>query len=260
MTIKRRNHGRGHSYIDTDTGEKIRSVTDICKGVPKHALEKWAAETTANYAIDHWDELAEMLPSERQRELVRARIVQRNTAATRGTKIHALASRVIAGEEVELPPGTEGYVKAYIAFLDDFDVTPVLTEAVIVSHAHGYCGTLDVVGELATMPGIYESWLYDIKTGKGVYGETALQLAGYRYADAWVDDDGTEYPMPDIQRTGVVHLHPDGYEFLPVVAEERQHRQFLYAAEMVAFMAEAPELVGEPIESPRRAETLEAVA
>jgi hypothetical protein len=120
-----------------------------------------------------------------------------------------------------------------------------------VSHENRYCGTLDLVAGLATDDGDVQTWLLDIKTGNGVYGETALQLAGYRYADAWVDDDGTEHVMPIIDRAGVVHLRDGSYELLPVVAEERQHRQFLYAAEIVGFLAEDRELIGEPIPAPR---------
>lgn len=250
MAIQRRNHGRGHSYIDTDTGEKKRSVTTILKGVPKH-LEKWAAETTANYAVDHWDELAEMLPTERLKVMYGARTRQLRAASTRGTKIHSLASKLVAGESVEMPPDLEPYVLAYVDFLNDFDVQPILVEAVVVSHEHDYCGTLDLAAGLLTADTLdRETWLLDVKTGNGVYGEAALQLAGYGFADAWVDDDGSERVMPIIDRYGVVHLSPDGYELLPVVVGERQYRQFLYAAEMVAFAEEARELIGEPIPAP----------
>lgn len=251
MAIQRRNHGRGHSYIDTETGEKKRSVTTILNGVPKH-LEKWAAETTANYAVDHWAELDGMLPTERLKLMYGARTRQLRAASTRGTKIHAIGSKLVTGAAVEMPSDLEPYVLAYVDFLNDFDVQPILTEAVVVSHEHDYCGTLDLLGDLLTTDMLArENWLLDIKTGKGVYGEAALQLSGYGFADAWVDTDGTEHPMPPIDRYGVVHLSPTGYELLPVVVGERQHRQFLYAAEMVAFAEEARDLIGEPIPAPR---------
>lgn len=250
MAIKRRNHGRGHSYIDTETGEKVRSVTTILKGVPKH-LEKWAAETTADYAVDHWDELSLMLPTERLKAMYGARTKVLQAASKKGTTIHSLASKLVAGESVNMPDGLEPYVLAYVAFLEDFDVKPLLVEAVVVSHQHRYCGTLDLIGDLMTEAGS-EAWLLDIKTGNGVYGETALQLAGYGFADAWVNDDGTEEPLPVIDRYGVVHLRPDQtYELLPVVVGERQHRQFLYAAEIVDFLAEDRDLIGEPVPAPR---------
>lgn len=251
MAIKRKNHGRGHSYIDTDTGEKIRSVTTMLDGVPKKALVKWAADTTANYAIDHWDELNAMLPSERLKAMTGARTAKLNAASAKGTKVHALASKLVAGESVTMPPELEPYVLAYVDFLNDFQVEALLVEAVVVSHTHRYCGTLDLIADLLTEEGS-QAWLLDIKTGAGVYGESALQLAGYGFADAWVDDDGNEDKLPVIDRYGVVHLRPDQtYELLPLTVGERQHRQLLYAAEMVDLLAESRDLVGEPIPAPR---------
>lgn len=251
--IKRRNHGRGHSYVDTDTGEKIRSVTTMLDGVPKKGLVKWAAEVTANYAVDHWAELNEMLPTERLKVLygVRSQVLQ--AASRKGTTVHNLASKLVADESVVMPDGLEPYVLAYVDFLNDFDVKPILVEAVIVSHEHRYCGTLDLIADLLNGDASsYETWLLDVKTGSGVYGETALQEAGYGLADAWVDGDGTERPLPPIDRYGVVHLRPDRtYELLPLTVGERQHRQLLYAAEMVDLMAEARDLIGEPIPVPR---------
>jgi hypothetical protein len=253
MAIKRRNHGRGHSYIDTDTGEKIRSVTAILGGIPKPALVKWAAETTANYALDNWDELNAMPPSERLKAMYGARTKVLQAASKKGTTIHALASKLVADEAVDMPDGLEPYVLAYVQFLDDFGVKPILVEAVVVSHEHTYCGTLDLVAGLLTADGSdYETWLLDIKSGSGVYGETALQEAGYGFADAWVDDDGTEHPMPIVDRYGVVHLRPDQtYELLPLTVGERQHQQFLYAGQICEFLDEARDLVGEPIPAPR---------
>lgn len=253
MPIKRKNHGSGHSYIDTDTNQKIRSVTTMLDGVPKKGLIKWAAEVTANYAVDHWAELDEMLPSERLKILYGVRSQVLKAASRKGTTIHNLASKLVAGESVVMPDGLEPYVLAYVDFLNDFDVKPILVEAVVVSHEHTYCGTLDLVAGLLTQDcSDYETWLIDVKTGNGVYGETALQEAGYGFADAWVDTDGTERPLPPVDRYGVVHLRPDRtYELLPLTVGERQFRQFLYAAEMVTFLDEARDLVGEPIPVPR---------
>ena len=56
--------GRGHSY-ELD-GEKVPGVTTILsKGVPKPALVDWAARMAADYAINHWDELATQPLSDR---------------------------------------------------------------------------------------------------------------------------------------------------------------------------------------------------
>ncbi len=256
MTIKRVNAGRGHSYIDIDTGQRIPGVTTIIgDGIPKPALLKWSAEATAAYAVDNWDELSRKAPSVRLKELNGARYAVKDAAANRGTQVHKLAQRLIVGERVAIPDGLDGYVHSYVRFLDDFDVQPVLVEAVVVSHEHNYCGTLDLVADLLDLEdldGGRQRWLLDVKTNRsGVFGETALQLAGYRYADAWIDDEGQEQDLPEIEQTGAVWVRADGYDLVPVIAGPAQHRALLYAQQVAQFSNTNRELVGEPIVSQR---------
>jgi hypothetical protein len=256
VSVKRVNSGRGHKYVNIDTGARIPGVTTIIgDGVPKPALVKWAAESTSDYALDHWDDLAGKAPSVRRKELMGARYASKNAASNKGTTVHKLAAKLIVGERVAIPDGLEGHVQSYVRFLDEFDVLPMLVEAVIVSHEHGYCGTLDLVGDLLDPEDVDSGrtrWLLDIKTsGKGVYGDAALQLAGYRYADAWVDDEGLEQELPEVEQTGAVWVRPDGYDLVPVLAGPAQHRALLYAQQVAEFCNTSRDLVGEPIVSHR---------
>ncbi len=252
--IRRINRGRGHSYVDAN-GAKVPGVTTILSGgVPKPALVNWAANTTIAYAVDHWDELSDLAVSERIKRLEKARFADRDTAANRGTRVHALAVPLAAGEEVDVPDELVGHVESYARFLDDFHVTPRLSEYVVMSHRYGYAGTADLQADLLTSPpgGSAETWLLDIKTSRsGVFGETALQLAAYRYADVYVGADGQEHPVPPVARTGVVHVRADGYELVPVIAEQRQHRDFLYVQQVHRFCESASDLVCAPVEPPR---------
>ena len=255
MTIQRRNHGRYHSYVDLETGQKIPGVTKITgDGLPKPALVNWAADATAEYAVDHWADLTALPPSKRLKELKGARYADRDTAANRGTQVHKLAQRLVAGDRGAVPDCLEGHVQAYVRFLDEFDVLPILAEATVVSHEHRYCGTLDLIADLLDvdeLDGGRVRWLLDIKTSRsGVFGETALQLAPYRFADAWVDDDGVEHDVPTVERTGVVWVRADGYDLVPVQAAEPELRQFLYTQRTAAWLADSRDLVGEPIISP----------
>src|SRR2546426_12762917 len=101
--IRRKNHGKGHSYVDAN-GAKVPGVTTILgDGVPKPALINWAAKTTAEYAVDHWEDLSALGPSARLKELNGARFADRDAAARRGTEVHGLAERLVAGAEVEVP-------------------------------------------------------------------------------------------------------------------------------------------------------------
>ena len=255
MSIRRVNHGKGHSYIDTDTGLKIPGVTTITgDGIPKPALLKWSAETTASYAVDHWDELSTKAPSVRLKELYGARYAVKDAAANRGTQVHKLAERLVTGEAVPVPDHLAGHVASYVHFLDDFDVQPILVEATVWHPEHGYCGTLDLIADLLDPDDPDQArlrYLLDIKTSRsGVFGEHALQLAGYRHAPVWVDADGTEHDMPTVDATGVVHVRADGYDLVPVEAGEAQFRTFLYAQQIGQFLATSRDLIGEPVVSP----------
>jgi hypothetical protein len=70
--------------------------------------------------------------------------------------------------------------------------------------------------------------LLDFKTSRsGAFGDTAFQLAAYRYADAWLYGD-TENVPKIVDECGVVWLRADGYDLYPYHADKSVHRQFLY--------------------------------
>ncbi|WP_226353079.1 hypothetical protein [Pseudonocardia sp. ICBG601] len=248
--VRRRAYGRGHRYEDAN-GLKVPGVTTILSdGIPKPALINWAANATAEAAVDRWDELAALPPSKRLTALQKARYADRDTAANRGTEVHALAERYLQGEQIEIPDAVAGHVESYIAFVDDWAPTPVLVEAVVVSHTHGYAGTLDAVVDL---PG-HGRALIDIKTSRsGIFGETALQMAAYRYADVYVDLDGAEQPMPAVDAVFGLHIRADGYSLHPITAGPAEHRTFLYAQQVAHFTTTgSKELVSAPLAPPRQ--------
>jgi hypothetical protein len=257
--VRRVNRGKGHSYVDAN-GAKVPGVTTIMgNGVPKPALINWAANITAGYAIDHWDELGEMSPSVRLAKLKEARYADRDAAANRGTAVHTLAEKLVLGKEVDVPDELAGHVESYVRFLDEWDVQPVLTEFVVVSHKHGYAGTGDLIADLVdpVRPGERVRWLLDVKTSRsGVYGETALQLAGYRYADFFLNAAGDEEALPVVQRTGVIHVRADGYDLVPVEAGPDQFRSLLYVQQVANFCAESRDLVGEALLPPALQESM----
>lgn len=246
--IRRKNHGKGHSYVDAN-GTKVPGVTTVLgDGVPKPALINWAANTTAEYAIDHWDRLTGLSTSARLKELQGARFADRDNAARRGTEVHGLAERLVSGAEVEVPDALAGHVEAYVDFLDRFQVEPVLIERVVVSHQYGWAGTFDLVADFPTLD---KRLLCDIKTSRsGVFGETAWQLAGYRYADAYVDDAGVEQPMIEVDGCAVIHVRGDGFDLVPVVAGEQQLREFRYIREVSRAVAHCRDYVGEAVLPP----------
>jgi len=249
----RRNHGRGHSYLLD--GSKVPGVTTILnEGYPKQ-LTKWAAETAAGYAVDHWDELAEQPPSKRLKAIQAAPYADRDKAANRGTEVHALAEKLVKGEQVEVPDELAGHVESYIRFLDDWDVQPVMVERPVFSRRWMYGGTLDLAAMLADSPGD-DPDLIDIKTSRsGIWTEAALQLAAYRFADLFLAEDGTEQPMPTLARVRAVWVRADGYDLLPVDADREQFRIFCYVAQVAQFARlRREDVIGDALRPPARQE------
>ena len=234
-SLVRRNHGKGHTYrLD---GAHAPGVTNALNaGYPKPAIAQWAARAAADEVLDFWDELAELSPSDRRERVRTAPDRDRDAAARRGTEVHTFAEKLAAGEEVNVPDELVGHVDAYLRFVEEWDVRELLVEAVIARRKPRYCGTLDLVADLADG----KRWLLDLKTTRsGVFSENALQLAGYRFADFYVDGDGLEQPIPAVDRAGVVWLRADRtYELVPVEAGEREFVLFRMVLEVARFADE----------------------
>lgn len=277
MRIIRHDNGRNHWYTDEDTGDRIPGVTTIQgDGLPKKALINWAANATAEYALDHWDELAELAPSARLKKLQGGRYEVKDAAARRGTQVHKMGERLIAGESVTVPDYLRAYVDSYVRFLDEFELRARYVEAVVYSATARYVGTLDIIGDirLPDMPeydhlardedGYVCNALIDAKTTRsGIFGETALQLAAYKHAEfLQIDprDPDSAVEMPEIEWTGALWIRPDGYSLVPVTADYDQYRAFLYVQQVGQWDKTSRDLVGNPIEPPTASRYRLAVA
>jgi hypothetical protein len=246
---RRVNRGRGHSYfLDGESADGVTWILD--HGVPKPALVGWAANCTADYATDHWQELAELRPSQRNAVLRRARWDETDKAARRGSEVHDYAQRLAAGEEVEPPEELIGHVDAYLRFVLEWQPVELVVEATVGNRRRRYMGTLDLIAQLADG----QVWLLDWKTGgKDIYREAALQLAAYRNAEFMLEPDGAEKPMPKVDACGCVWLRADGYDLIPVDTDGDAFRTFLYAQQVARFVDAPAELViGAALEPPER--------
>lgn len=267
MKIVCKSNGRNHWYIDLDAdGQRVPGVTTLCgDGMPKPALLNWAGDATAEYAVDNWDSLAELPLTERLKKIKGGRYEKRDAAANRGTQIHKLAERLIAGERVVVPDGLEGYVQACVRFLDDFQIRPVYVEAVVYSETRHHVGRLDMISDalLPDMPEYdhirrdadgFSLGLFDWKSNRsGIFGDVAMQLAAYRHSEYLIDptaEDDEPLPMPAVDFCAGIHLRPDGYSFVPLQCGESQYRDFLYIKEVARIVGGLRDLVGEPIVPP----------
>lgn len=180
-------------------------------------------------------ELAKILASVRYRDV--------DAASNKGTAVHGLAEALARGDEIQVPDELAGHVESYVRFLDEWDPTNALLERVVVSRRWRYMGKFDL---LADFPGVWPGsspWagrpvgrgLLDVKTSRsGIFAETALQLAGYGFAETMldgVDEHGEtkEIPIPSIDWFGAIHVRADGYDVVRFDVTEQTHRIFLYA-------------------------------
>lgn len=248
--IRRVDTARGHYYKDA-TGQRVPGVTTIQdKGLPKPALINWAGDATAEYAIDHWDELGGMAPAARLKRLKGARYESKDAAARRGTEVHTAAEQLLAGKTVKVPEEIAGHVESYARFLDEFKVEPVHVEFSCVSYRWSYAGTADLCGYLTLPERGRVLTLDDLKTSRsGIFGDTALQLAGYRFADKWVVD-GEEIDPLEVDFCFGIHVRSDGYDLIPIEVGEQEHKAFLYAMKVGEFADRSRDLVGAPILAP----------
>jgi hypothetical protein len=251
--LQRIETAKGHYYKDGN-GNRIPGVTTILgDGIPKPALINWAANATAEWAVDHFDELTEMTYSQRLKTLQGARYAVTDKAKKKGTVVHGYAERLVKGEKVDgVPDELRGHVEAYVRFLDEFEVEPVVVEASIVSYRYGYAGTLDLIAELTDpTDGERRRLLLDAKTNeKGIFGETPLQLAAYRYADFYLDADGKEQPMIEVAGCGAILISSETAQLVPCQSGPEQMKSFRIAAAMRDIVNNGRDLVGAPVESP----------
>jgi hypothetical protein len=260
MTVTRRRFGR-NGYAWYMNGVKVPGVTQVTRMLPSQNLIDWAANTTADYAIDHLKQLTEMAPSVALNTLKRARYEVTDPAKRRGTEVHKIAEPAIRGEPVRMdlvPLELRGYVEAYMDFLDAVNPAPVAVELPIGSKKHRYCGQTDLIADLPpvswdgqVLPA--DRWLLDLKTGeKGVYPEAALQLCGYQHGDLFVppEDPGEERPLEwlKIGRCGVVHLSSDAWELRPVETGPEVWKFFQYLLWMHKKQDAMKQWIGSPIE------------
>lgn len=211
-------------------GSWVPGVTTLIKkGLPKPALPYWSAKMVAEWVADNPD-LTEELKRLGGRGPAVAYLKElpwqkRDDAAIRGTDVHALAERLAHGEEVEVPEHLAGHVQGYVDWLDANQPEVLLTERPVASRQWRYAGTFDLVAKLDGV-----TWLLDVKTSSEVYGSTALQLTAYGNAEFYLAEDGTEQPLPPIERYGVLHVTEYGttLHYLPASANEAAWKDFLH--------------------------------
>jgi len=227
----------------------LPSVTTVIAVLDKSGpLVGWAKRETAACAVRNLDVLMRMRETGGDAAatdwLKKIPDYQRDSAADVGSRIHALAEQINRGLEPAVSADEAPFIASYRAFLASFRPRFLAVEEMVVSLKHGYAGTFDSV---AVIDG--QTWLLDLKTGSGVYPETALQLAAYGSAD-FVGRPSTprRFRLPRATRFGVIHVRPETARLIEYRVDPSTFAAFLEARRLYTWQqGPAKSVVGEPV-------------
>lgn len=217
--------GQKRSYTVPGATGPVTSVTTFLKAYPKEALAPWAAKMVAERAVNEADELR--LRRDRDGDpdaitwLKAAPWESRDASAEHGTGVHDYLERRMRGGDD--PPATPGEV-AVSQWIDVYRPRPIHVEAQIANLvAPPYAGSLDLIAEVYGRVG-----LIDLKTSGGIYAETRLQLAAYRYGEFIFEDDRT-MPVPVVDFCAVLWVpkdRPEQWQFVEVESGQAEYETF----------------------------------
>ena len=159
----------------------------------------------------------------------------KDAAADAGTEAHKAIERHILGEPIgDLGELAQASFENFLEFEKQLEPRWEASELTVFNPTAKYAGTLDFIAEI---PALGEGLtLGDIKTGKGVYPEAALQLAAYRFAEfATTAHNNEKVDMPKTERAVVLHLRPDSWELVPVQADTEAFQMFLHVSNVAWF-------------------------
>ncbi len=240
-------------YTHPRTGERWVSVTSALEIVAKPKIPFWSAGLAAEAAFDRLPMLVKAArrrscgkgprsddACQRCRECVQwwvesRHIAEKDEAADRGSRIHHVAEHfALTGEIRPHDDDIAEYVKQYLRFVAEFKVTYDASEMTVISRQYGYAGTLDGIIRCGWLPPKHKEWigrplLMDVKSGKSIWNESALQLNAYQNADAVMLPNGDETPLPAVDGLVTVHVRPDNYHVRPMDREPETFGAFLSA-------------------------------
>jgi uncharacterized protein (DUF1501 family) len=232
---------QGHAY--TLDGRKVPSVTTVVRNcMDKPALPYAASREAARWAWINRDAGQTLGESVWVKAATEAYREKWNRSRDDGSMLHKLAEPMVRGEPMPLlvndepvPDHIRDMAGQLARFMDTWQVEPLSVEGGCFNDQHRYAGRWDLVARLA---GEFVAVLDYKTTASGVYKETALQLAAYRYSTHYVGDDGTDRPTSelDIARGGVVWIRPDKWELRPVQCDRHMFDYFVHGLAVSEFV------------------------
>lgn len=183
----------------------------------------------------------------------------RDEAGDRGSDVHAAAEDLVLehvkeatkdGELIRLilhgkklpawPDAIRPWMEnGFVPWVKAFRPKIVATEATVYNRTQVYAGTADTFLEALIEELGWLRLCVDYKSSRLIYPEVAMQVEAYARGEFVGGADGkTEFPVPEVDGTAVLHLTAKGFEFWRLRHDEAVWTAFLYAREVFRWVIE----------------------
>ena len=190
----------------------LRSVLGL-----SYPLHNWVLSQVVDAAVETGRGV--MDDAQYKKALWAASRAKRDEAAELGKQVHGLVEQGYSASSLTDEDVRKPFMVQYEAARSDlrFD-KELLNETRVFNLTEGYAGTFDSVYEDA----FGKRWLVDLKTGKGIYPDHAIQLALYESCEFVGDttDDGVQVEIgrdtdifKSVEGVGVLHVRPNEWSF-----------------------------------------------
>jgi hypothetical protein len=206
----------GEAAEDLKSGLLVPSVTNVIGILEKPHLYDWYARKATEAAMEvsfQHPGLITRKPSDARKWLSGAARRHMNDAADLGTRVHALCEQRAQGVSPTAVKGDERpFLDAWESFAADLQPEYLHVESTAFGMVNdgeqslGYAGTADFIARIGRF-----TVVGDLKTGRSIHTEAALQLNALAHATEIVGDGDESVAPPHIDAGLVVHLTPVGY-------------------------------------------------
>ena len=198
-------------------GQPYLSTTEILKVINKPALMHWFGKEIY-YAMNHH-------PSLEDRTALTMPYSTSSDAKSRGTTVHSIVEAYKStGDVLEgIPDQFQGYATAFYTFMRDHQVQLIEQEKQVFDPVERIAGTLDIYAKIGD-----SCMVIDVKTGKDIYPEAALQLSSYAFM-LRLEGKPVDSISVLLLETGVDGMPTGKYKF---VTQEEDRDSFLAAKQL----------------------------
>lgn len=211
-------------------GQRLLSATSLRRVLGlSFGLHNWTLKQVIDAAV--MTDRGPLGDDEFSRKLWAAARAKRDAAASLGTSVHEAAEQGVKAVLLDDADERKPFLRQYEEAIKTLGLRILINEAQVFNLTLGYAGSLDLIAEaMDTLPeyGLERGdvCVVDLKTGKGIYNDHALQLAlyyGAEFVGGYDPIEGKDVPyeqatdtLRSVTGAAVLHLRPDMWEWVPI--------------------------------------------